>query len=86
MLTKYIRAAMAKATYEILTEDDGHNYFYGEIPPCRGVLATGESLTQCQEDLQDALEGWLILAFRLGHRIPIINGIDLNPPAQSEAA
>jgi predicted RNase H-like HicB family nuclease len=50
------------------------------------VLATGESLTQCQEDLQDALEGWLILAFRLGHRIPIINGIDLNPPAQSEAA
>ena len=74
MLTKYITLAMQKATYELL--EDGT--FYGEIPECEGVWGNGKTLEACQEDLQDALEGWLILGFRLGHKLPIIDGVDLN--------
>lgn len=74
MLTKYIATAMQKATYELL----GDETFYGEIPECEGVWGNGKTLEACREDLQDALEGWLILGFRLGHKLPIIDGIDLN--------
>ncbi|MBO1349327.1 MAG: type II toxin-antitoxin system HicB family antitoxin [Hormoscilla sp. GUM202] len=74
MLTNYIRAAMSSATYELL--DDGT--FYGEIPDCPGVWGNAETLEACREDLQDALEGWIILGLRLGHTLPIVDGIDLN--------
>ncbi len=66
MLTKYIATAMQKATYELL--EDGT--YYGEIPECEGVWGTGNTLEACREDLQDALEGWIILGFRLGHPFP----------------
>jgi len=74
MLTNYIRTAMQKATYELL--EDGT--FYGEIPECQGVWANAATLEVCREDLQDALEGWIILGLRLGHTLPILDGIDLN--------
>ena len=74
MLTNYIHKAMQKATYELL--EDGT--FYGEIPECQGVWANAATLETCREDLQDALEGWIILGLRLGHTLPILDGIDLN--------
>ncbi len=74
MLTNYIHAAMKKATYELL--EDGT--FYGEIPECEGVWGNGKTLEECREDLQDALEGWIILGLRLGHTLPVIDAIDLN--------
>ncbi|QSJ17827.1 type II toxin-antitoxin system HicB family antitoxin [Nostoc sp. UHCC 0702] len=74
MLTNYIHTAMHKATYELL--EDGT--FYGEIPECQGVWTNAITLEACREDLQDTLEGWLILGLRLGHTLPILDGIDLN--------
>jgi predicted RNase H-like HicB family nuclease len=74
MLTAYIQAAMRHATYEILEENEG---FYGEIPGLQGVLGSASTLEACREDLQEALEGWLLLGLRLGHTIPPIDGIDL---------
>jgi len=74
MLTNYIRTAMHKATYELL--EDGT--FYGEIPECQGVWANAKTLEACREDLQDSLEGWILLALRLGHTLPILDGVDLN--------
>ncbi|MDF5723363.1 MAG: type II toxin-antitoxin system HicB family antitoxin [Rhizonema sp. PD37] len=74
MLTHYIDLAMHKANYELL--EDGT--FYGEIPDCRGVWANAQTLEACREDLQDALEGWIILGLRLGHTLPILHGLDLN--------
>lgn len=68
MLTNYIRVAMQKATYELL--EDGT--FYGEIPECPGVLANATTLESCREELQDVLEGWIILGLRLGHNLPIL--------------
>jgi predicted RNase H-like HicB family nuclease len=74
ILTDYIHAAMKQATYELL--EDGT--FYGEIPPCKGVLSNAAQLKECQELLQEVLEEWIILGLKLGHNIPVIEGIDLN--------
>jgi hypothetical protein len=40
MLSKYIQAAMHRATYDILEDDRS---FYGEIPELPGVYATAET-------------------------------------------
>ena len=73
MLTEYIRSAMRVAKYEILSDGT----FYGEIPGFQGVYANEETLDACREQLQEVLEGWIILGLRLGHTLPIINGIEL---------
>jgi predicted RNase H-like HicB family nuclease len=73
MLTKYIIAAMHKATYEILSDGT----FYGEIPGFQGVYANAETLEACREQLQEVLEGWIILGLRLRHPMPIVEGLEL---------
>lgn len=80
MLTHYINTAMHKATYELL--EDGT--FYSEIPECPGVWANAVTLEACRDDLQETLEGWIILGLRLGHTLPILDGINLN--VQKEVA
>ena len=73
MLTEYIRAAMRRATYEILTD----NTFYGEIPGFQGVYANAKTLEACREELQEVLEGWIVLGLGLGHSLPVVDGIEL---------
>ena len=75
MLTKYIQAAMHRATYEIL--EDGS--YYGEIEGFDGVYANADILLDCQQLLQEVLEGWLILGLRLEHSIPVIDDMTLLP-------
>lgn len=76
MLIKYIEAAMHRATYELLEDDQT---FYGRIPECQGVWANAQTLEACRDQLQEVLEGWIILGLRLGHTLPAINRIDLTP-------
>jgi predicted RNase H-like HicB family nuclease len=82
MLTDYIQAAMRHAVYETL--EDGT--VYGEIPPCSGVMTNTPTEAECPAMLQDALEGWIILGLRLGHTLPVIEGIDLNQTEALEVA
>lgn len=44
MLSEFIRAAMRRATYEILPED---KTYYGEIPGLQGVWANADTLEAC---------------------------------------
>lgn len=74
MLTQYIQAAMNEARYELL--EDGT--FYGEIPPCPGVYANADSLEACRTELQEGLEGWIVLGLRLGHKIPPIGNVSVD--------
>ena len=76
MLTEYIAAAMHHARYEILPDD---GTFYGEIPECQGVWANADTLEACRDELQEVLEDWILLGVRLGHPLPVIDGISLNP-------
>jgi len=65
---------MSKAVYDKL--DD--NTFSGKISQCPGVIAFGETLYQCQQELKSSLEGWLILKIRHGDQLPVMGRINLN--------
>ncbi|HLH23507.1 MAG TPA: type II toxin-antitoxin system HicB family antitoxin [Chloroflexota bacterium] len=80
MLTEYVRAAMHHATYEILPDD---GTFYGEIPGFQGVYANADTLEACRDELQEVLEGWILLGLHLHHRLPTIDGLDINVKASA---
>jgi predicted RNase H-like HicB family nuclease len=67
MISEYLNAAMRRAKYEIINDPEP---YYGEIPDCPGVWATGTTLEDCRQDLQETLEGWLILSLQTGLPIP----------------
>jgi predicted RNase H-like HicB family nuclease len=69
-----VAQAMAQATYDKL--DDGT--YVGRVPGCEGVIAFGETLPACQEELRSTLEDWMLVGLKLGHPLPVIGGIDLN--------
>ena len=74
MLTKYIRAAMNKARYEILPDDGS---FYGEIPGFNGVYANAHTLEECRSELEEVLEDWILLSVSLHYPLPSVDGIQL---------
>lgn len=74
VLTDYIRGAMHRAQYEKL--EDGT--YYGEIPGLQGVYADAATLEVCREELQSALEDWILFGLANGFTIPPLDGIDLN--------
>ncbi len=73
VLAAYRHAAMRRATYEILS----NGTFYGEIPGFEGMWSNGATLEACREELQEVLEGWILLGLRMGHTLPIAEGITL---------
>ena len=83
MLTAYIAKALAHATFE---GPEGGKW-YGEIPLCPGVWATGESKEECRRELQEVLEEWLILKLRDNDPdIPVIDGLCLTTAAVEASA
>jgi predicted RNase H-like HicB family nuclease len=76
MLTHYIQASMRHASYELLDEDQS---FYGEIPGFQGVWANAPTPEACQQELQSALEDWILVRIEDHLHLPIVDGIDLNP-------
>ena len=76
MILRYVRAAMEQAHYEII--DDPEPY-YGEISECKGVWATGETLEGCRRNLEEALEGWIVVRLQRGLPIPPIGEFIICP-------
>jgi predicted RNase H-like HicB family nuclease len=74
MILDYIRAALGKARYEILSDDAT---FYGEIPGFQGVFANAETLEECREQLQQVLEDWILLSVSKNLPLPEVDGIQL---------
>ena len=74
ILSEYLERAIAQAEFDKL--EDGT--FSGRIPACKGVLAFGSTLQECASELRSTLEDWLFVGLKLGHPLPIIEGIDLN--------
>ena len=70
----YIESALSYAEYDKF--EDGT--FSGRIALCRGVIAFGKTLKECEDELQSTLEDWILVGLKLGHHIPIIEGYDLN--------
>ena len=84
ILTGYIESALSQAEYDKLEDDT----FSGRIPGCKGVIAFGNSLRECEHELQSTLEDWVLVGLKLGHELPVIDGYDLNkePTDESVAA
>ena len=80
-LTDYINRALGHAEYDKL--EDGS--FAGRIPKCKGVVAFAKSLRECQDELRSTLEDWILVGLKLGHRLPVINGISLNRRPRRES-
>ena len=84
MLIEYVNKAMSKASYDKMEDKS----FSGKIPQCPSVIAFGETLYQCQQELRSSLEGWLIVKIRHGDKLPVMGKINLNKkmPVFREAA
>lgn len=86
MIIEYIHAALARAKYEIIDDDEP---FYGEIEDLPGVWATGKTLEDCRQNLVDVLDEWIIIHLRRDlpiprfgdHTIEDLKIIDLNAGA-----
>lgn len=69
MITEYIEAALSRAKYEIIDDEEP---YYGEVPELEGVWATGKTLEQCRHNLAEVIDGWLVLSLKRGLPIPPI--------------
>lgn len=80
ILTDYVSHHLSQAEYDKL--EDGT--FSGRISSCKGVVAFGETLKECETELHATLEDWILVGIKLGHALPIVNGIDLNREPEYE--
>lgn len=71
MLRDYIQAALERAHYERIEDDEP---FYGEVPELKGVWATGGTLEACRNNLESTIEGWLLVRLSRNLSIPEIDG------------
>jgi len=74
MLTQYLKAALRKAHYEILADDE---QYYGEIADCNGVYATASTLEACRDQLEEVLEEWVLFRVHRNLALPVIDGVEL---------
>ncbi len=74
ILSEYVERAMERASYDKL--EDGT--FSGVVSQCPGVIAFSDTLRGCEAELQSVLEDWVLMGLKLGHRLPVIDGVDLN--------
>ncbi|EKD26977.1 MAG: hypothetical protein ACD_79C00949G0006 [uncultured bacterium] len=74
ILSDYIESALAYAEYDKLED----NTFSGRIPPCKGIIAFGQTLKECEVNLQSTLEDWILIGLKMRHKLPVINKVNLN--------
>ncbi len=74
VLSEYVEEALDQALYDKLEDDT----FAGRIPACKGVVAFGATLRECEAELRSTLEEWIVVGLKLGHHLPIIRKINLN--------
>ena len=83
ILTEYIDKALSLAEYDKLED----NTFSGRIPPCKGVIAFGKTLRECEDELHSTLEDWILVGLKLGHPLPVLqHQYDLNWKPEYEQA
>ena len=77
MLNEYLDAALRRAVYEALPDDEG---IWAEIPGFDGLWANAPTREACVQELASALEDWLLVGLRLGHELPAVDGLRLLTP------
>jgi predicted RNase H-like HicB family nuclease len=78
MFNEYIQAALKHANYEMLEDDT----YMATVDGLQGVIAVGDSIEDCRQDLIEVIEGWVALGLRMGHSIPPIDGRTIDISAE----
>ena len=68
MLIQYIQAALEKAKYEIIDDEEP---YYGEVHELEGVWATGKTLEECRRNLEEVIDEWTIIKLNNGSPLPV---------------
>ncbi len=79
MIVEYIEAALARANYEIIRDEEP---YYGEVPDLKGVWATGKTLEECRRKLAEVIEGWIIIRLKKGLPIPPLGKYRIKEPRE----
>ena len=79
-MSDYLENALAQAEYDKL--EDGT--FFGRIPSCKGVVAFGATLRECETELRSTLEDWVLVGLKLGHVLPVLDNLNLNGKPEYE--
>lgn len=59
-LTDYVEQALANAVYDKLKDGT----FAGHISLCKGVVAFGTTLCECEDELRPTLEDWILVGLK----------------------
>jgi predicted RNase H-like HicB family nuclease len=78
MFAEYIQASLRHAKYETL--DD--NTYMATVEGLQGVIAIGDTIEECRQDLIEVIEGWVALRLRMGDTIPPIDGVTIDISAE----
>ncbi|NPV62351.1 MAG: type II toxin-antitoxin system HicB family antitoxin [Methanotrichaceae archaeon] len=72
MFAEYIEAALERAVYKTL--EDEEEPIFVSVPDLPGAWATGETVEEARKELISVIEGWIALRLRMGRSIPSIGG------------
>jgi predicted RNase H-like HicB family nuclease len=65
MFSEYISAALSRARYEPLENGS----YMATVDGLPGVIATGETIEKCREDLIEVIEEWIAIRLQRGFAI-----------------
>ena len=74
MLREYLSAAMGRATFESLPDEDAT---YAEIPGFDGVYAHAATAEACRRELEEVLEEWILFRVSRNLLLPVVDSIQL---------
>lgn len=83
MISAYIDAALSRAHYELIEDEDP---YYGEVAELPGVWASGKTLEECRQNLAEVVEGWVMIRIARGMPIPPLGDTRLNLPRELSVA
>ncbi len=71
MFSEYIEAALEKAVYKTIEDEEP---IFVSVPELPGAWATGKTVEEARKELISVIEGWIALRLRMGRSIPSISG------------
>ena len=83
MIREYIEAALERAHYEIIEDDEP---FYGEVSELPGVWSSGPTLEVCRNRLAEVIEGWVLIRLSRNLEIPPLGDTVIALPREMRVA
>jgi predicted RNase H-like HicB family nuclease len=71
MFSEYIEAALEKAVYKTIEDEEP---IFVSVPDLPGAWATGRTVEEARKELISVTDGWIALRLRMGRSIQPIGG------------